>query len=475
MEEVARRGVAGAVGSVGVGIGNDPEAGEANDKILYVEGYPKIDFDGDGEAELRKVCTIGPGFYAVYNKPAPERPFALFCPDPEPHTMLGQSWADRLMDLQRLNSALWRGMLDSLSASIFPRTAYVEGQASVADIINTAIGAPMRERVSGAIRPFAHPFVGKEAAPIAQMVRDIVERRIGRDNGAGGLDADALQSMDKQGVQAAISGSQEQAEMLARLFAEQAFKPMFKGLLRLLIEKQPRERMVRLRGHWVDVKPDAWDANMDVRVNVALGMANTEKKISVLMEVSAMQKEILQTYGEDNPVVTLPMWVDTVAKILALKGLRDTPNYFKPLPPNWQPPPPQPPPPSPEQALAQAQVQAQQMKTQGDLTIQKDKLALEEKKADQEFAFKMHQAAADIEIRKYQIDAQFHANMTQAQLDANIQTEVKETELTMAGHDQLHDQAMAEAEHEHTVNMDTRAADTADAAQQAQAAQGPAE
>jgi hypothetical protein len=39
------------------------EAGEANEKILYVESYVRIDADGDGRAELRKICTIGPGHH----------------------------------------------------------------------------------------------------------------------------------------------------------------------------------------------------------------------------------------------------------------------------------------------------------------------------------------------------------------------------------------------------------------------------
>jgi hypothetical protein len=38
---------------------------------------------------------------------------------------------------------------------------------------------------------------------------------------------------------------------LARLFAEQVMKPMFRGLLRLAVHPASKARIVRLRGNYV--------------------------------------------------------------------------------------------------------------------------------------------------------------------------------------------------------------------------------
>lgn len=469
-EQIARMNASGVTNTLGSGTSTDPEMGEANDKILYVEGYFEIDFDGDGIPELRKVCTIGQTFYPVYNKPCSERPFSIFVADPEPHTLLGQSWADRLMDIQKISSSLLRSSLDSLAASIYPRMTYEEGYASVSDMMNTAIGAPIRIRKPGAVQSFAHPYVGDKAMPLLDAMKDIIERRTGRNKGVAGLDASALQSTDKEGVQAAISGSQEQAEMLARLFAEGAMKPMFKGLLRLLIENQPKARVVRLRGKWVDVDPRSWDADMDVQVNVALGAGFTEKKIATLISIYGEQKEILQTYGPTNPICTVAMARNTLAKISELQGIRDVDSYFLPVAPNWQPPPPQAPPPSPEQIMAETNLKIETMKAERSLTEKKDELGLKEKQIDNEFQFKIRELATNAELKKYAIDAQFHSTMTQSQMDDNINREVAEAELTIKGHDQLHDQAVERATAAHGMAMNERAADTADAAQQASAA-----
>jgi hypothetical protein len=161
----------------------EPSAGEANEKVLYIESYINLDADGDGKAELRKICTLGQSFQPVNGDqgvPVDERPFAFFCPDPEPHTLLGLSFADLVKDIQLIQSSLVRGMLDSLSASLFPRIAYLEGSVSVADILNNSIGAPIRTKNLNAVMPIEVPFTGEKVLPIISAFNDVSERRTGR-------------------------------------------------------------------------------------------------------------------------------------------------------------------------------------------------------------------------------------------------------------------------------------------------------
>lgn len=461
-EEIARRDVAGVGRLLGSGFQKDPDMGPANDKLLYTEAYMTIDYDGDGVAELRKICCLGTQYYPITNDPTNERPFSIFTPFPEPHTLIGGSVADRTMDMQKIGSSVFRGILDSASLSIFPRMAYLDGQASVADIMNTAIGAPMRERVAGAIRPVTVPFTGGEMLPVLSFLQEVIERRTGRSKGAGGLDADQLQSTGKEAVGAVLNGNQEQLEMMARVFAEGTLKPLFMGLGRLLNAHQPRSRMVKLRGTWVDVDPRSWDADMDVTVNIGLGTTFTDKKIATLMSVASDQKEIIQTMGVMNPLVSLPMLRNTRAKILSLQGLKDADSYYQPLPMDWQPPQPPAPPPSPEELAMEAEKHMNQLKVVKELAIKQDELTLKREQQTWEQQFEMQKLATDAALRKYATDAQFHSTMTQAQMDANIEAEAREAELAMQGHDMLHSQLLAQQDQAHGQAMDERAADTAD-------------
>lgn len=364
MEEQTRRSV------VGIAYGEDPEMGEANRRHTYCEVYFR------GPTGLRKYCTLGDHYAVIRDVPATRVPCAVFSPDPEPHAMLGGSYYDRLKDLEIINSALLRGFFDSLSVSLFPRPVYVDGQVSVADILNTGINTPIRARMPGMVTFETIPFTGDKVLPALQMTRDMVERRTGNKDGAMSMDMDALQSTDKGAVDAALLAAQGPTELIARFYAEQVLKPLFKGLLELMTEPQSRARIVRLRGQYVEVNPVTWDRDMDVAVNVAIGSTNTDRKVMLLEKVAMDQQAILQEMGPANPVVTLPMWFNTKRQALKLAGIKDAENYYVPLPPDWKPEPPPPPEPTPDELWIQAEKEMAHAKAMKELAIKQDELAL---------------------------------------------------------------------------------------------------
>lgn len=470
-EEIERRDPSGT--------SDDPSLGKANDKILYTEAWMTVDWDGDGVAELRRICTIGSGYYPVSNDPADEAPFSVFTPYIEPHALLGRSVADKTMDMQKINSSILRGILDSAALAIFPRTVYLDGQASVADIMNTAIGAPIRERVAGAVRPLTVPFTGGEMMPLLAFTQEVIERRTGKPKGAAGLDADALQSTTKSAADAVLQGGQGQMELIARVFCESALKPLFLGVGRLLAKKQPRSRMIRLRGNWVEIDPRSWTEQMDVVCNVALGTSSTDKKVQMLTAVAEDQLQFVREMGLSNPAVTLPMVLNTRRKVLSLQGIKDGTNYYADLPANWQPP--EPPPPQVD-PWVQAEKEMNHVKTMKELAIKQDELALKRQEMEWDHEFQLQKLASDIATKKYIADAANAQSASESQLAANIEYERHEAELALVGQDQLHAQHLAHAQHEHDKamgmqqqahdqQMAERAADTADTA----ATQGPAE
>lgn len=429
-----------------MGGGEDAEAGKANEKILYVEAYPYLDVDGDGVAELRKVCTIGPSYHVVENEPIDERPFAVYCPVPMPHTMVGQSMADLTMDLQLYKSSLLRGINDSLSLTIYPRTAYQEGLVSAEDMQNTEIGANIRSKAPPAqtIMAITTPFVGKEAMPLVDYVDQIKENRTGQAKGAIGLDADALQSSTSGAVEATVTASQAATEMQARIFAEMTFKPLFIGIAKTLHTHQPRARMVKLRNEWVEVDPRSWDAAMDVTVNVALGTGLVEQKVAVLGFIAQKQEQILQLLGPQNPLVTLKQYRDTLARMAELNGFRDASQFFQPITDEQlkqmaEAQAAAPPPPSPEMILAQAQIQIEQMKAQNDMQIAQQKHQLDAMKTSAELEFQQRKLAADddrqrdadardYELRKFEIETKYKVKMQEDAMYAEIERERAHTE-----------------------------------------------
>jgi hypothetical protein len=408
-EEDARRQL------VTTGFTEDPEMGDENRRHVYCEVFFKR---ADG---LRKICTLGTGYAVIKDVPAGSIPFAVWSPDPEPHAMLGSSYYDRLKDIEVINSSLWRAYFDSLSVSLFPRPVYVDGQVSVADILNTGINTPIRARLPGMVSFEVIPFTGDKIVGAMSMVRETVERRTGNKEGAMSMDMDALQSTDKGAVDAALLSAQAQPEMLARLFAEMVLKPMYRGILELASLPQSRARMIRLRGQYVEMNPVTWDRDMDVSVNVAIGSTNTDRKVAILKEVVADQAKVLELMGPDNPVVTLPQHFNAKRQILRLMGIKDAENYFTPLPPDWKPEPPAPPEPSEDELWRQAEKEMAFQKSMKELAIKQDELALavqkqehEEKVAEAQLAIDReatHNGPHNAEIERYkaELDAQNRA------------------------------------------------------------------
>ena len=387
--------------------------------VLYIEGYLKVDFDGDGIAEMRRICTVGTGNKVIRNEIVDGRQFADFCPDPEPHTFFGMCPADVVMDIQRIKSNVQRGILDSLAQSIHPRTAIVEGQANMEDVLNTEVGAVIRMRAPGMVQPFTTPFVGQAAFPMLDYLDDIKQTRTGISKAASGLDADALQSTTKAAVSATVNAAHQHIEMIARTFAETGLRKLFTGILKLVIENQDKERMIRLRNTFVPIDPRSWDANMDVIVNVGVGDGTIEDRINILNQVAMRQEMILKETGVNNPVVSLPQYTNTLSKLLQLAGIKDSQNYFNQLPVDFQLPPPPEPKLTPEEMLAQVQVQS----IQADIEKKAAELDLERQKMIMSDDRERDRVEQDGILRRYELELKYGVQIQSAEINAAMNTD----------------------------------------------------
>ena len=394
-----------------------PRTDVSSRKILYIEGYVYVDMDGDGIAELRKVCTGGTAYKILHQEAVDEHPFFDFCPDPEPHTFFGMSVADVVMDIQRIKSSILRNQLDSLAQSIYPRMGVVEGQASIEDVLNTEVGGIIRMKSPGAVTPFVTPNVSDSAFPMLQYMDDIKESRTGITKASAGLDPSALANGTATAVNAAVTASQQHIELICRIFAETGFKSLMGKALKLIVKNQDKPRIVRLRNQFVPIDPRVWDADMDVVVNVALGTGSDQQKMAFLNVIAQKQEMLLQQLGPmNNPLVSLNGYYNTLEQMLSVAGFKDVSQFFTD-PQNFQPPAPQAPQPSPEEILAQVQaqsIQADIQKKAAELELQRQDMML---KDDRE----RDKLDAEVILRSAEIEAKYGTQVNTASIEALMQ------------------------------------------------------
>jgi uncharacterized protein (UPF0254 family) len=407
----------------GIANGND----ESTDKVYYVEAYIRIDKDGDGIAELHKVCTVGNGGYIVHQEIVTEIPFATLSPDPTPHTIFGKSIADQTMDLQLIKSSIMRNTLDSLAQSIRPRTLAVEGQVNMDDLLNNEIGAVIRARNPGAVVPFSTPFVGQPALGVMAYVDEIKTQRTGISRASQGLDAEALQSTTRAAVQAQLSSSQERIEMIARLFAD-GLKRCFKGLLHLVTQHQDKPKIIRLRNKFVPIDPRGWTADMDMIVNIALGRGSDEQRMMFLQQIAAKQEQILQQYGPNNPMVSIQQYVSTLNQITQLAGFQNPAQFYSEPTPEQVQQFMQSMAPEKKQDPAEMLAQVEAEKTRADILIAAAKQELETKKAQADADLKRDQLIADVMLRAAEIQAKYGSQVDVATINAEVNRQRAEIE-----------------------------------------------
>ena len=383
-------------------------------RVLYIEAYMRIDFDGDGIPELRKICCMGSGYTMVRNLPASYIPFVDFPCDPEPHTspLEAMSIFDITHDIQEIKSEIMRNTLDSLAQSIHPRTAVVEGQVNIDDVLNNETGAIIRMRAPGMVQPFSSPFVGQPAFAMMDYMDQMREDRTGMSKAAMGLDPDALQSTTKAAVAATVSASQSRLELQARILAE-GMKKLFKGILYLMTTHQDKPRMVRLRNEWVQIDPRVWDASMDVNVNIGLGNGDVNEKINALNIIMQKQEQIMAQFGPMNQIASLPMYIRTLQKAIELSGYKDASSYFNTLPADFQMPQEQPQQ-TPEQVLAQVQAQS----IQADIQKKAAELELQREKMIRDDDYRRDQLAQDLMLKKYELELKYGTQISTAEIAA---------------------------------------------------------
>lgn len=409
--------------------------------VLYAEAYALVDADGDGVAELRLFRCVGPQYEIVngdgLGEIVDELPFALLTPEPEPHTILGMSNYDLLRDVQRVKSQVLRGTLDSLAQAIEPKTEVVANEVNIADLVNPEINGIVRVNRPGMMREISHAFVGSATLPMLDYYDQIKENRTGQSKASQGLDADSLQSATKAAVTATLTAAQQRVEMIARVFAETGVKSLFRGLLRLIVRHQDRERVIRLRNQYVRVDPRQWDATMDVQVNVALGQGTTEEKIGLLAGVLGMQKELMVA---GSPLVTNVEIRNTLARAVELAGFRNSDEFFRPWGPEEEAAAQkaaaeQPPPVDPNMAMvevekakagaaahaAEARLLLDAVKLQRDHAIAEDRLALEAEKVATADDTEREKIRSDTASKAAEVDRTAAIALERAQLEQETQ------------------------------------------------------
>ena len=420
----------------------DIETGEdapqkALEEVDFYDLLVRVDRDGDGIAELRRMVFAGgisPG-NLLEDTEWDEINYASLVSERRPHQWEGTSIADDVEEVQLVKTVLLRQTLDNLYwqnalQPIVQEGAIVNPEA----VLNPEFGKPIRVSqgvdVRQAVGYNTVPMVAdKSFAMLEYMDREATDRT-GISDASSGMAPDALQNMTARASALVEQAGIGQTEMMVRCIAD-SLKPVFRGLLRLIIQHQDKPRTVRLRDKWVTFDPRTWNADMDVVVNVGLGAGTRERDMMAMQQVISLQKEILAAMGPQVGMqyVSPDNLYNAISKMVEAAGLKSVGLYFtKPDPQAIQ------------QAMAQKQPNPEEIRAQAAMQLEdkraQAKMQVEQAKAQakqQEFAAKMQ---AEASKEREQRDADLSTTLAEMDRQAAIDGQRIEADLRKAALDQ---------------------------------------
>jgi predicted GNAT family acetyltransferase len=383
-------------------------------EIEVMEVYIKVDFDGDGIAELRKITYAGTEI--LDNEEADFVPFCSVCPIPMPHKFFGHSLADRAVDIQLIKSTVTRQILDNLYMTNSPRMGVVEGQVNLDDLLTVTANGIVRMKNTQAIVPLTVPPTANQSFPLLEYLDSVQAKRTGVSDQMNGLNPDVLQNSTATAVAMMQNSAAGKVELIARVFAETGVKDLFQKILQLLCKYQDKERIVRLRGKYVSIDPREWTNGFDISINVGLGTGNKQEQMAMIAMVLGKQEEILKTVGINNPLVSLQNYRQTLGRFIEAAGFKDSNEFFLEITPEQE-----------QQMAQQGQQQGQQQNPAMDAYVAQTQAQIAADNAKAENDIKIAQVKAEAQIRLKQ--QEFEMTMALKQKEFEYEAQLKALQL----------------------------------------------
>jgi hypothetical protein len=378
-------------------------------KVRLREEYKRVDLDGDGIAEMVQVFRVDDVILSV--EEVDENPFVVWCPFPRAHRMVGNSLADKVMDLQRIKSVVLRQQLNGLYLTNNPRM-YVPNECMTEDTIDDLLtvrpGGIVRGKGATKPEPLYEAFEMDKGMKMLEYITGERESRTGITRLNQGLDADAL-NKTATGTALMQAQGQQMEEYVARNFAE-ALGRLFAKKLRLMV-KVGKSFPIKVDGQAKMVDPTKWPEGLSANVRVGLGSGRKDQRLGYRDMVLDVQREALPL-----GLTTKKHIYNNISDGARDMGFNPADLFVDPDSQEGQ---------QIAQGLAQSAAQQpnpEQQKMQAQVEQAQAKLQIDQQKAQSDFVLKQQKIQGDhaLDAGKAQTEAELEANRLQTETQLNI-------------------------------------------------------
>ena len=299
------------------------------DRIEVFRIYMRVDFDGDGLAERRRVVYAGgtSGGTVLLNEPHPFVPFACGTPFLYPHRFAGLSLFDKLESLENVKSKAITQYVNNLENANFPELVIADGSVAEGDVTTRKSSGIIRADDVNAVRELPVTDIGSSSLGFLQYMDKVRAER-----GGAALD---LQSASAQisaesafGVERLVTTREMLANLMADTIGQTLIKQLFKLIHQNLREFFTGPQNFHIgQNQFVTADPGQWQTRLKVRITAGMSEHQRAQQRNIL-EQHLMQQEKLMTNGMDGVLVDLSTYHATLIDWSKSGGLMMPRRYW---------------------------------------------------------------------------------------------------------------------------------------------------
>jgi hypothetical protein len=296
--------------------------------ILFTEAYYRVDRDGDGIAELRRVRLGGEegSLRLIDDEPWDVQPFAIGAPYIAPFSASGISLYDRLKFIQDVKTDLVRQILDAGTRNLTQRIGVLERQVNYSDLLTSVMGGTVRMKTPGAVFPLPEVTLPPTSFGLLELAD-----KMRRERGGAAIDtayqAEKVAHDTAHGLERTMTAIEQVNAMVARNFAETMIAQTYKKMHRLLRKHWPGVIQSRVGGQWRQQVPAYWPERDEVAVTIGMTTGERMRNAQILGSVLQQQFQAMQM-GHQGVLIDLPQLYNALVDYARASGLQAPEQYW---------------------------------------------------------------------------------------------------------------------------------------------------
>jgi hypothetical protein len=253
-------------------------------------------------------------------------PFEIFSPILDAHRVIGQSFYDLIVEIQKQRTMLVRQIMNNVYKSNNGRFFVDPSRINLNDLANSTkpfsivrtIGDP-----SSAVMP-------EPNTPLSPFTFNLLEMINMEKDYHSGVPR-AFQGVNKEEFNKTWRGQAQQVQqasmrinLIARIFAETFLVPLVKRLVKYNIQFMEKKTAIRVLNTFVEITPDNILGFPDVIVNVGVGNADKQQTILYMQQLLGIYA---QASKAGSPVVTSDNVYAAMRELVKAMGYRNIDDF----------------------------------------------------------------------------------------------------------------------------------------------------